>query len=302
MRANYRALAAFLALAAAAVPSGTAPAQPAGFEGMRRGSGAEAGVQPALNDGRPAALEGVGIDQRLGERMPLDIPFLDENGNAVTLEDYFGNRPVVLSLVYYNCPMLCTQVLNGVVSSLKGMNLEAGKDYDLLTVSFNPDESPDMAMAKKRAYVSMSEKMGIADHWHFLTGSEESIRRAADAVGFRYRWDEETQQYAHASGITILNPDGTISRYLFGVEYAPRDLRLAIVESSNNKVGTLADQLLLFCFHYDPVAGKYGAAAIGILRIAAAITLAGLFGLIFVLVRRERRQNRAPLATGSGIH
>ncbi len=214
----------------------------------------------------PAALRDVGIDQRLNEQIPLDLVFRDENGVAAPLSAYFGRKPVVLALVYYQCPMLCTQVLNGMVSSLRSVSFKAGEEYDVVAVSIDPTETPELALGKQKQYVKRYGR-GPAG-WHFLTGDEAQIKTLANAVGFRYSYDPSTKQFAHASAIMVVTPQGKLSRYLYGVDYPARDMRLALVEASENRIGTPVDQILLFCYHYDPVTGKYGAAALGLMRFA----------------------------------
>lgn len=248
-----------------------------------------AGTLAAQPFGRPKALETVGIDQKLNAQVPLDLTFADETGRAVQLKEYLnGSKPVVLSLVYYQCPMLCNMVLNGVLHSMKQMSLELGKDYDVLTVSFDPKEKPTMAAEKKAAYYA---KYGRGDKagWHFLTGAEKEIRQLADSVGFHYAWDERAQQWGHASGIMILTPEGKVSRYFYGVEYPKMTVRLGLVEASNNKIGKLADQMLLFCYAYDPQKGQYGFIVVNILRLAGILTVIALGSFMFLMLRRERK-------------
>ena len=198
-----------------------------------------------------------GIDQKLNGALPLDASFTDESGRPVQLRQFFqGTRPVLLSLVYYQCPMLCNMVLNGETRTMREMKLEPGRDYDVVTISFDSKEKTALAAAKKATYVEKLGKPGAADAWHFLTGDEENIRSLTQSVGFRYRWDDTTKQWAHASGIIVVTPDARISRYLYGVDFQPRDLRLALVEASKNKIGRITDQILLLCYHYDPAAGQ----------------------------------------------
>lgn len=240
--------------------------------------------------GRPLALRGVGIDQKLNAPVPLDLTFNDETGHPVQLRQFFhGTRPVLLTLVYYQCPMLCNMVLNGETRTMREMKLEPGRDYDVLTISFDPKEKPDLAAAKKATYVEKLGKPRAADSWHFLTGDEQSIRALADAVGFRYRWDDTTKQWAHATGLMVLTPEARISRYLYGVDYQPRDMRLALVEASKNKIGRLTDQILLLCYHYDPAQGKYTVAVLNTLRLAGSATVALLGAFVFISLRRDRR-------------
>ncbi|HUH11803.1 MAG TPA: SCO family protein [Longimicrobiales bacterium] len=242
-------------------------------------------------DVRPAALREVGFDQRLGESLPLDVELRDENGRAVTLATYFKDRPVVLSVVYYECPMLCTLTLNGLVSALATLSFDVGREFEVVTVSFDPREGPELARAKKAAYLRRYERPGAAEGWHFLTGDEEALRAVTSSIGFRYAWDERTQQFAHPAGLVVLTPEGRISRYIYGVEYAPKDLRLALVESAAGRIGSAVDQVLLFCYEYDPETGRYGAVIMRLVRLGGVLTLAGLGGLIFVLRRSERRRD-----------
>ena len=223
----------------------------------------------------PPALRNIGLDQKLNGQIPLNLVFRDEAGRDARLTSYFGSRPVVLALVYYQCPMLCTQVLNGMVMSLRTMSLESGQDFDVIAVSIDPTETPELAARKKAEYVKRYAR-GSAG-WHFLTGAEPQIKQLAAAVGFRYAYDPKTKQYAHASAIMLATPSGRLSRYFYGIEYAPRDLRLGLVEASENKIGTPVDQVLLYCFHYDPNTGKYSAIVMNIVRLGALLTL-----LIFV--------------------
>ncbi|HKS27546.1 MAG TPA: SCO family protein [Pyrinomonadaceae bacterium] len=252
-------------------------------------------VQPsdAPKENLPAPLRQVGIDQRLNNQVPLDLVFTDESGQEVRLGQYFGKKPVVLSLVYYDCPMLCTQVLNGLTGSLKALKFDVGRDFEVVTVSFDPREKADLAKQKKDAYLARYGREGAGAGWHFLTGSESSIQALTDSVGFHFAWDEETKQFAHASGIMILTPEGKVSRYFYGIEYAPRDMQLGLVEASNNKIGSPVDQILLYCFHYDPQTGKYGFAIMNAIRILGFATFFGLALLIFVLKRREAGRQRA---------
>lgn len=252
---------------------------------------APAGIVRA--DEKPVALRDIGIDQRLDAAVPLDLPFRDEVGRAVRLSDYFGKRPVILALVYYNCPMLCTQVLNGIVSALRVMSLDAGRDFDVVAVSFDAREKPADAAAKKNAYLTRYQRPGSDAGWHFLTGDREPIATLARAVGFRFRYDAEHDQFAHASAIFVLTPGGRLSRYFYGIEYAPRDLRLALVESSAGRIGNPADQVLLYCFHYDPATGKYGAAVVHIVRLAGLATVLVLGVSILWMSRRRRSRLRA---------
>jgi protein SCO1/2 len=239
---------------------------------------------------RPSPLKEVGIDQRLGTQLPMDARFRDENGQTVPLGTYFGKRPVVLALVYYDCPMLCTQILNGMVRAAKVMSFKPGQDYDVVAISFDARETPKDATVKKAVYVKAYGHEETAAGWHFLTGEEASIKRVTDAVGFRYKWDAHIAQFAHASAIYVLTPDGTLSKYFYGIEYSPKDMRLGLVEASHNKIGTAVDQILLFCYHFDPASAKYTPVALGILRVAGAVTVLMLGGFIFIMLRRDSGQ------------
>jgi protein SCO1/2 len=243
-------------------------------------------------DETPELLKEIGIDQRMNERLPLELAFRDEAGKTVRLGDYFGQRPVVLALVYYNCPMLCTQVLNGLLSSLNVMSLEAGKDFDVVAVSFDPRETPEMAAAKKDAYLSRY-KHPASTGWHLLTGDAAPVAALAKAAGFRYRYDEKLDQFAHASAVMIATPEGRLARYFYGIDYAPRDLRLSLVEASAGRIGTPVDQILLYCFHYDPASGKYGPIVVHIVRLAGGATVVVLVVSLLVLSRRRARLLRA---------
>jgi len=238
-------------------------------------------------------LQRVGIDQKLNAQVPLDLVFRDESGRAVALREYFGERPVILSLVYYECPMLCTLILNGLLRSLRALSFTAGREFIVLTVSFDPREGPELAAAKKRAYVRSYGRSEAERGWHFLTGEETAIRRLTEAVGFRYAFDAETGQFAHASGIMVLTPQGRVARYFYGIEYAPRDLRLGLVEAAQGKIGSPVDQLLLYCYHYDPKTGRYSMLIMNVLRLAGAATVLALGGFMLAMFRRERRKKRA---------
>jgi protein SCO1 len=251
-------------------------------------------AQSQQTSGLPKALDNIGIEQKLNEQIPLDIEFKDENGNTVKLGDYFGkNRPVILAPVYFECPMLCNEVLNGLTGSLKGVALDAGKDFDVVAVSFDAREydKPELAKNKKESYMNRYGRPGTENGWHFLTGTQDSIDRFTKAVGFNYRWDEPTQQFAHAGGIMIATPDGKLSRYFYGIDYAPLDLRLGLVDSAQGKVGSVTEKLMLYCFHYNPATGTYGFAILRALRVAAAITILGIAAMLFFFWRRNRAPN-----------
>ena len=236
--------------------------------------------------GLPKALNDVRIEQKLDQQVPLDLVFRDESGQQVKLGQYFGKKPVVLAFVYYDCPMLCTQVLNGMVASFKMLPFQIGNEFDVVTVSFDPRETNTLAAAKKKVYVDyLPEKLraGANNGWHFLTGDQANITQLTDAVGFHYRWDDETKQFAHASAIMVTTPHGKLSRYFYGVDYAPRDLRLGLIESSANKIGSRVDQLLLYCYHYDPATGKYGAAIMRVMRVAGVLTVLGILAMMLFL-------------------
>lgn len=244
----------------------------------------------------PTELDGVTITQRLDSRVDLDLEFTDSSGEKVVLRELFRGKPVVLSLVYFDCPMLCTLELNGLLKAMRAMDLSAGVDYDVITVSFDPTEGSELAAGKKDEYMRQYTHAGfydrerLEDGWRFLTGSQESIQALADAVGFGYRYDEEKDLYRHASGIITLTPQGKVSRYQFGVEYSPRDLKFALMEASAEKIGSPVDAVMLYCFHYDPVSGKYGFVVMKALQVAGAATLVLLFGFIGLNVWRERRR------------
>src|SRR4029077_3585439 len=236
----------------------------------------------------PAPLREIGFDQNLDRLVPLDTPLVDEAGRAVRLGDFCGKRPVVLVFAYYDCPMLCTQVINGLSSALGVLSLEPGKDFEIVTVSFNPKDTPATASAKKATYLERYHRPGAAAAWHFLSGDPSSIDRLTKAAGFRYVWDAQTNQFAHPTGVIVLTPDGRMARYLFGIDYGPRDLRLALVEASAGRVGTAVDTLLLYCYHYDPMTGRYGFLVMRTLRMAGAATVLALGSFIFIMVRRDR--------------
>jgi len=233
-------------------------------------------------------LKTVGINQKIGAQIPLDLPFEDESGRDVTLRQYF-DKPVILVLVYYQCPSLCNMVLNGVLSCVKTLDMTAGKQYEVIAVSFDPRETPQMAAAKKQTYLKDYQRQGAEQGWHFLTGPETSSKALAAAVGFRYVYDAMTNQYAHSSAIMILTPAGRVARYFYGIQYPPRDVRLGLVEASNERIGTPTDQVLLYCFHYDPATGKYALVIMNVLRLAALITLGALLTFMFVMFRRDFR-------------
>jgi protein SCO1/2 len=240
---------------------------------------------------KPGLLSKIGLDQRLNHHVPLDLPFVDDHGKTVRLGDYFGKRPVVMVFAYYDCPMLCTQVINGLATALNVLSLEPHQDFEIVTVSFNPKDTPATASAKKAIYLERYRRAGADAGWHFLSGDQPSIDRLTKAAGFRYTWDEATKQYAHPTGVIVLTPEGKLARYLFGIEYGPRDLRFALVEASAGKVGNRVDSLLLYCYHYDPMTGRYGLMVMRTLRLAGLATVLALGSFIVVMVRRERRTN-----------
>ena len=242
--------------------------------------------------GLPPVLKKVGIDQHLNEQLPLDAVFKDEQGTEVRLGQFFKGKPVVLSLVYYQCPMLCNQVMNGMLGSFRQMSFNVGERFEVVTVSFDPNETPALAAAKKQTYVSGYNRANGAAGWHFLTGDDANIKRLADAIGFRYTWDEQTKQFAHASGIMIATPEGKLARYFYGIDYPPKDLRLSLVEASANKIATPVDALMLYCYHYDPSTGKYGVVIMNVMRIAGVITLILIVGLLLLLRKIGRRRTR----------
>ena len=242
----------------------------------------------------PPPVKDVGLDQKLGESIPLDLVFKDEAGKDVRLSQYFGKRPVVLSLVYFNCPMLCGMTTDGLVRSVRALRFEPGTDYEILSVSFDPKETPEMASGKKRTVMAQYGRKSGPGGWHFLTGDAASIAALTKAVGFRYVWDAEQKQFAHATGVTLLTPQGRIARYFFGIEYPAKDLRLALIEASEEKIGNVVDQLLLLCFHYDPKTGRYTATVRNLMRGGAALTLLALAGFVTVMLRKERASAERP--------
>ncbi len=250
-----------------------------------------ASVAQAQTLGRPAILRDVGIEQKMGAQTPLDVEFSDEAGRPVTLRQYLG-KPVILALVYYQCPSLCNLVLNGVVSAVKNLKLKSGVDYNVVAVSFDPRETPEMALAKKRTYLQElgSDAKGASEGWHFLTGDQENSKQLAKAVGFHFIYDSNTNQYVHPSAVMILTPGGRVSRYFYGVSYQPRDVRLGLVEASQGTIGTPVDQVLLYCFHYDPANGKYGFVIMNVLRLGGLLTLFALVGFILIHLRRDFRR------------
>ena len=258
---------------------------------------AQMGAAPPPRPATPGVLQEIGFDQRLGEGVPLDLGFTDETGRSVKLADYLGKKPVVLSLVYYDCPMLCTLGLNGLAAALEVLSFVPGDEFEVLTVSFDSRETPALAAAKKKAYLARYRRPGAHAGWHFLTGSDESIAALTRAVGFRYVWDEATRQFAHPAGVVVLTPEGKISHYLFGVEYAPKDLRLALVAAASGRIGSAADQLLLYCYRYDPQTGRFSASILNIVRLLAVLTVAGL-GL-FILTANAARRPRGELPPGA---
>jgi protein SCO1/2 len=267
-----------------------------------RFTGADVGGQPAglSSELVPDVLEKVGIDQKLNAQVPLDAVFRAEDGREVRLGEYFGKRPVVLSLVYYECPMLCTQVLNGAVAAFKVLNFDIGDEYEVVTLSFNPKETPQMASAKKETYLNKYGRPAGAKGWHFLTGEQPAIDALASSVGFRYVFDQASQQYVHASALIVLTPDGRVSKYFYGIDYPPKDLRLGLIEASGGKIGTPVDQVLLYCYHYDPHSGKYSMIVMNVLRLAGAATVMLMAGLIGLMWIRDRRKLKTAALAPSG--
>jgi protein SCO1 len=274
--------------AALAQPGQPAPAQPS--YSMQSSS-----LKPAL----PGALKGVGIDQKLNQQIPLNLVFHDEAGRNVALSSFFQpKKPVILVPVYYRCPMLCTQILAGITSSLKAVSFNPGQDFEVVAFSFDPQDTPETASSKRQLYLRRYRRPGTANGWHFLTGDETNIKALTDAIGYHYKYDPKTDQFAHASGIMIATPDGRLSRYFYGVEYAPRDVRLGLVEASADKIGSPVDQILLFCYHYDPATGKYGAIAINMVRLAGGVFVLICTAFLLIMFARERRHRRLHAAGG----
>jgi protein SCO1/2 len=254
------------------------------------------GMGGAMNKGimsppanmRPPTLQNVGIEQRLDAQVPQYLAFRDETGKAVKLGDYFGKKPLILDLVYYNCPMLCGESLAGLTGALRLVKFDAGNQFDVVIVSFDPRETPEMAAVKKVDFVKRYGRPNTASGWHFLTGSADSIDALTKAVGFQYQYDAQKNQFAHATAIMALTPQGRISRYFYGVDFPPKDLRMGLVEASAGKIGNAVDQVLLYCYHYDPATGKYGAVIVNILRLAAAATILIMGGFLLIMFRLER--------------
>jgi protein SCO1/2 len=238
----------------------------------------------------PAILKNVRYEQKLDTQVPLNLAFRDESGKPVRLGDYFGRKPVVLILAYYRCPMLCSQVLAGATHAFRQLPFRISQQFNVLTVSFDPRETPALAAASKQTYIASYGQSQAAEGWHFLTGQQAEITALTQAVGFHYAWDAETQQYAHATGIVVLTPSGKVAQYFYGIDYPAQDLRLALVQSSEERIGSLSDEVLLFCSHYDPNSGRYTAIMSRVLQIAGAFTLLILGGVLFMLFYLDRRK------------
>jgi protein SCO1 len=246
------------------------------------------GIMSPPTSVRPPYLQNVGIEQHLDGQVPPDLAFVDDAGLAIKLGDYFGKKPLILNLVYYNCTMLCGEALAGLSGSMKMVKFNVGDEFDVVTVSFNPNETPAIAAEKKKDYLKRYGRPGAATGWHFLTGPAGSINALTEAVGFQYQYDPKSNQYAHATAIMVLTPQGRISRYFYGVDYPPKDLRMGLVEASQGKIGNAVDTVLLYCYHYDPATGKYGAIVANILKLGAGLTILLLGGLLFILFRLEK--------------
>jgi protein SCO1/2 len=248
----------------------------------------------ATSDVGPGMFQKVKFDQNLDATLPLDVPLRDERGRTITLGDCFRGRPVIVNLVYYECPMLCNEVLNSLLRSLNALSFDVGKEFDVVTLSIDPGETPALATRKKAAYLKRYGRSRVESErgWRFLTGDEASIRRVAGAIGFHYVYDPQTDQFAHPAGIVLATPRGRISRYLFGISYPARDLRLALIEAAAGKIGSPMDQILLMCFHYDPRTGKYNVAVMNVIRLLGCATLAGLGTFLFVMFRRDWQKAR----------
>ena len=246
------------------------------------------GIMSPPSNVRPPNLQNVGIEQHLDGQVPADLTFVDDTGRAVRLGDYFGKKPLILNLVYYNCTMLCGEALAGLTGAMKMVKFDVGNEFDVITVSFNPQETPAIAAAKKQDYLKRYGRSGAASGWHFLTGPPESINALTRVVGFQYQYDPKSSQYAHATAIMVLTPQGRISRYFYGVDFPPKDLRMGLVEASQGKIGNAVDQVLLYCYHYDPATGKYGAIVNNILKLGAGLTILILGGLLLILFRLEK--------------
>lgn len=242
------------------------------------------------SNGLPPVLQEVGIEQKLNSQLPLDAKFVDENGREVELKEYFGKKPIIIALVYYECPMLCNEVLNGLVRGLKPMNFDVGKEFDVVAISFDPREKSEIAKAKKDTYLANYGRTGTENGWHFLTGSQDSIDKVTNAVGFKYHWDEKSKQFAHAGGVQVATPDGKLARYYYGIEYAPKEIQFGLIEAAEYKIGNPADQLLLYCYHYDPSTGKYGFAVMRAMRLAGVATIFGMAAMILFLWRFNHKR------------
>ncbi len=249
------------------------------------------GAAPAQADGSHPAdevIKGVEFEQKLSQQLPLDLTFLDEAGQSVELADYFDQKPVILVFAYYDCPMLCTLVLNGLVASLNDLTFDAGNQFEIVTVSIDPTETSALAAAKKAVYLEQYQRPGAADGWHFLTGEQVAIDQLTQAAGFHYNYDQEKDEYAHPTGIMVVTPQGKIARYFYGIDFPARDLRLGLVEAAANKIGSPVDQLLLLCYHYDPLVGEYTLTIMNIIRLAGLITIGAIGVFVAVLLRRDR--------------
>ncbi len=270
-------------------------ALPAGVYGQEGGSrptiSKDVGVGPGLEaSATPEILKHVGIEQKIGASLPLDLEFYDETGTPVKLGSYFGDKPVILSLVYYDCPMLCTEVLNGLNRSLAPLNFTIGDEFEVLSVSFDPRETPQLAVRKKAVYTQRYNRPGAKEGWHFLTGEAPAIDALTGTVGFNYVYDEDEGQFVHGSAIMIVSPKGTVSHYFFGIEYPSEDIRLALIESSEEKLGNVFDQIMLYCFNYDPEQGRYGVVIMNSIRVAGVITLLAMGSFMVIMFKRDRRR------------
>lgn len=233
-------------------------------------------------------IKKVRIDQKLDTLIPLDATFRDETGKTVQIGDYFNDKPVVLVFAYYECPMLCTVVLNELTRVLKVLQFSPGKEFEVITVSISPTETPELAASKKANYIKHLDREGAEKSWHFLTGQEDQIKKLADAVGFQYVYDPKTKQYAHSAGLMILTPKGRLARYFYGIDYSAKDLRFALIEASKNKIGTPVDQVFLYCYQYDPSTGRYGLIILRVVQLAGIITALSLGTFIYLMLRREK--------------